>query len=96
MRSSRTSACQQLQGHVRQRATFGAQGLGASVAVRGTNAYRAAWKSGEVLSDPEAVYARIKVGESREEREVRVDGEHASLTKGRLTGHQFEPLFVDR
>ena len=31
--------------------------------------------------------------ESREEREVRVDGEHASLSKGRLTGHQFEPLF---
>ena len=49
-----------------------------------TNAYRAAWKSGEVLNDPEAVYARIKAkhlvfGESREEREVRVDGEHASL-----------------
>ena len=63
-----------------------------------TNAYRAAWKSGEVLSDPEAVYSRIKAkhlvfGESREEREVRVDGEHASLSKGRLTGHQFEPLF---
>ena len=63
-----------------------------------TNAYRAAWKSGEVLNDPEAVYARIKAkhlvfGESREEREVRVDGEHASLAKGRLTGHQFEPLF---
>ena len=56
-----------------------------------TNAYRAAWKSGEVLNDPEAVYARIKAkhpvfGESREEREVRVDGEHASLAK-------FEPLF---
>ena len=55
-----------------------------------TNAYRAAWKSGEVLNDPEAVYARIKAkhlvfGESCEER-VRVDGEHASLAK-------FEPLF---
>ena len=63
-----------------------------------TNAYRAAWKSGEVLSDPQAVYDRIKnkhlmFGESREEREVRVDGEHASLAKGKLTGHQFEPLF---
>ena len=38
-----------------------------------TNAYRAAWKSGEVLNDPEAVYARIKAKhlvfrESREER----------------------------
>ena len=49
-----------------------------------TNAYRAAWKSGEVLSDPEAVCARIKAkhlvfGESRAEREV--DGEHASLTR---------------
>ena len=32
-------------------------------------------------------------GESREEREVRVDGEHAALTKTKLTGHQFEPLF---
>ena len=32
-------------------------------------------------------------GFRREEREVRVDGEHASLSKGRLTGHQFEPLF---
>ena len=46
---------------------------------------------------PEAVYARIKAkhlvfGERREEREVRVDGEHASLTKGRRTGHQLEPL----
>ena len=46
---------------------------------------------GEVLNDPEAVYARIKAkhlvfGESREEREVRVDGEHASLAK-------FEPFF---
>ena len=56
-----------------------------------TNAYRAAWKSGEVLNDPEVVYARIKAkhlvfGKSREEREVRVDGEHASLAK-------FEPLF---
>ena len=44
------------------------------------------------------MYSRIKAkhlvfGESREEREVRVDGEHASLSKGRLTGHQFEPLF---
>ena len=63
-----------------------------------TNAYRAVWKSGEVLSDPQAVYDRIKnkhlmFGESREEREVRVDGEHASLAKGKLTGHQFEPLF---
>ena len=53
-----------------------------------TNAYRAAWKSGEVLNDPEAVYARTKAkhlvfGESREEREVRVEdllhfGVHAS------------------
>ena len=44
------------------------------------------------------MYSRIKAkhlvfGESREEREVRVDGEHAALSKGRLTGHQFEPLF---
>ena len=42
------------------------------------NVYRAAWKSGEVLSDPKAVYDRIKsrhvvFGESREEKEVRVD-----------------------
>ena len=44
-------------------------------------AYRAAWKTGEVVDDPEAVYLRIKnkhlmFGESREEREVRIDGEH--------------------
>ena len=46
------------------------------------------------ISDPEAVYNRIKnkrlmFGESREEREVRVDGEHQALAKGKLTGHQF-------
>ena len=56
------------------------------------------WKSGEVISDPEAVCNRIKnkhwmFGESREEREVRVDGEHQTLMKGKLTGHQFQPLF---
>ena len=61
------------------------------------NVSRAAWKPGEVLTDPEAVNARIKAkhlvfGESREEREVLVDGEHAALAKG-LAGHQFEPLF---
>ena len=54
-----------------------------------TNAYRAAWKTGEVVDDPEAVYLRIKnkhlmFGESREEREVRIDGEHQALVKGRL------------
>ena len=63
-----------------------------------TNVYRAAWKSGAVLSDPNAVYDRIKsrhlvFGESREEKEVRVDSEHALLMKGKLSGHQFEPLF---
>ena len=63
-----------------------------------TNVYRAAWKSGEVLNDPKAVYDRIKsrhlvFGESREEKEVRVDSEHALLMKGKLSGHQFEPLF---
>ena len=63
-----------------------------------TNVYRAAWRSGEVLSDPKAVYDRIKsrhlvFGESREEKEVRVDSEHALLMKGKLSGHQFEPLF---
>ena len=60
--------------------------------------YRAAWKTGEVVDDPEAVYLRIKnkhlmFGESREEREVRIDREHQALVKGRLSGHQFEPLF---
>ena len=63
-----------------------------------TNAYRAAWKTGEVVDDPEAVYLRIKnkhlmFGESRDKREVRIDGEHQALVKGRLSGHQFEPLF---
>ena len=31
--------------------------------------------------------------ESREEKEVRVYAEHASLSKGRLSASQFEPLF---
>ena len=62
------------------------------------NVYKIAWSSGEVLSDPQAVYERIKAkhlvfSESREEREIRVDAEHAALVKGRLTGGQFEPLF---
>ena len=63
-----------------------------------TNLYRAAWKNGEVLEDPQAVYERIKnkhlmFAESREEKEVRVDNEHVLLMKGKLSGHQFEPLF---
>ena len=32
-------------------------------------------------------------GESGEEREVPIDGELQALVKGRLSGHQFEPLF---
>ena len=90
---------QQLQGNVRQGAAVGSQGPVSRFEVE--NLYERVPRrveSGEVLNDPEAVYARIKAkhlvfGESREEREVRVDGEHASLAKGRLTGHQFEPLF---
>ena len=63
-----------------------------------TNLYRAAWKSGEVLENPEAVYLRIKdkhlvFAESKEEKEVRIDNEHVLLQKGRLSAHQFEPLF---
>ena len=63
-----------------------------------TNIYIAAWKSGEVLRDPKAVHDRIKsrhlvFGESRNEKEIRVDSEHALLMKGKLSGHQFEPLF---
>ena len=62
------------------------------------NMYRAAWKAGEILEDPGSVYERIKAKhlmftESREEREIRIDAEHAALMKGRLTGHQFEPVF---
>ena len=62
------------------------------------NIYRNAWKSGEVLENPEAVYLRIKekhlvFAESKEEKEVRVDNEHVLLSKGRLSAHQFEPLF---
>ena len=65
-----------------------------------TNVYRAAWKSGEVLSEPKAVYDRIKsrhlvFGESRDEKEIRVNSEHALLMKRKLSGHQFEPLFED-
>lgn len=63
-----------------------------------TNLYRAAWKSGEALENPEAVYLRIKdkhlvFAESKEEKEVRIDNEHVLLQKGRLSAHQFEPLF---
>ena len=52
----------------------------------------AAWKSGEV-----PVYDRksrhLVFGESGDEKEIRVDSEHALLMKGKLSGHQFEPLF---
>ena len=63
-----------------------------------TNVCRAAWKSGEVLRDPKAVHDRIKsrhlvFGESRDEKEIRVDSEHALLMRGKLSGRQFEPLF---
>ncbi|CAK9071601.1 unnamed protein product, partial [Durusdinium trenchii] len=63
-----------------------------------TNIYRAAWRSGEILTNPETVYTRIKekhliFAESKEEKEVRVDNEHVLLSKGRLSAHQFEPLF---
>ena len=63
-----------------------------------TNLYRAAWRTGEVLENPEHVYQRIKekhlvFAESKEEKEVRADNEHALLTKGKLSAHQFEPLF---
>ena len=49
-------------------------------------------------ADPASVYERIKskhllFSESVEEREIRVDSEHAALLKGKVTGHQFEPLF---
>ena len=63
-----------------------------------TNIYRSAWKSGEILDDPESVYPRIKnkhlvFAESREEKEVRIDAEHAALAKGKLSACHFEPLF---
>ena len=62
------------------------------------NVYKAAWQAGEVLNDAQSVYDKIKsrhlaFAESREEREIRVDAEHAALMKGKLTGGQFEPLF---
>ena len=55
-------------------------------------------RAGNVEADPASVYERIKskhllFSESVEEREIRVDSEHAALLKGKLTGHQFEPLF---
>ncbi|CAK9002134.1 Retrovirus-related Pol polyprotein from transposon 412 [Includes: Protease [Durusdinium trenchii] len=63
-----------------------------------TNIYRSAWKSGEILENLEKVYNRIKekhlvFAESKEEKEVRIDNEHALLNKGRMSAHQFEPLF---
>ena len=61
-----------------------------------TNVHKAAFKTGEVTDNPQAVYERIKqrhlvFTESREEKEMRVDAEHVALMKGRLTGH-VEPL----
>ena len=60
--------------------------------------YRQEIRAGNVETNPEQVYERIKskhllFSESVEEREIRVDSEHAALLKGKLTGHQFEPLF---
>lgn len=62
------------------------------------NIYRQEIRAENIENNPEAVYKRIKskyllFSESVEEREIRVDSEHASLMKGKLTGHQFEPLF---
>jgi len=53
------------------------------------NLYKTAWQAGEVVNSPETVYERIKAkhlvfSESREEREIRIDSEHASLAKGKL------------
>ena len=55
------------------------------------NLYKTAWQAGEVVNSPETVYERIKAkhlmfSESREEREIRIDSEHASLAKGSLPG----------
>ena len=62
------------------------------------NIYRREWRSGNVLSDAKSVYEQIKskhlvFSETTEEKELRVDNEHAMLMKGKLTAHQFEPLF---
>jgi hypothetical protein len=62
------------------------------------NIYRREWRAGKVLDDAEAVYKMIKskhlvFSETVEEKELRVDNEHAMLMKGKLTAHQFEPLF---
>ena len=50
-------------------------------------------KAAKSFRTPRQYTPESRPNTSREEREVRVDGEHASLSKGRLTGHQFEPLF---
>ena len=62
------------------------------------NIYRREWRSGKVLTDAKSVYDQIKskhlvFSETTEEKELRVDNEHAMLMKGKLTAHQFEPLF---
>ena len=62
------------------------------------NIYRREWRSGKVLADAKSVYEQIKskhlvFSETTEEKELRVDNEHAMLMKGKLTAHQFEPLF---
>ena len=62
------------------------------------NIYRREWRTGKVLSDSEAVYKMSKskhlvFSETVEKKKLRVDNEHAMLMKGKLTAHQFEPLF---
>ena len=89
-----------LQGHVRPRKAPGPAGPVQRVAGQDLHErVPSGVEDREVTEDPEAVYLRIKnkhlmFGESREEREVRIDGEHQALVKGRLSGHQFEPLLI--
>ena len=64
------------------------------------NIYRREWRAGTITEDAQSVYEMIKAKhlmffESQAEKEIRIDHEFAALTKGKYSGHQFEPLFEE-
>ena len=64
------------------------------------NIYRREWRAGTITEDAQSVYEMIKAkhlmfSESQAEKEIRIDHEFAALTKGKYSGHQFEPLFEE-
>ena len=63
-----------------------------------TNIYKREARAGTVKTDPAAVYQMIKAKhllftETPDEKEIRVNKEFNGLMKGKMLGHQFEPVF---